>query len=59
LFWQRHHLGSDIDLLGIESSVTVPPMPIVKTPALQISGGIARVSVTHKTRAWLTMRWRP
>jgi hypothetical protein len=59
LFWQRHHLGADVDLLGISSSVAVPPMPIVKTPALLISGGIARVQVTHKTRAWLTMRWRP
>jgi hypothetical protein len=59
LFWQRHHLGSDVDLLGIESSVTVPPMPIVKTPGLQVSGGVARVQLTHKTRAWLTMRWRP
>ncbi len=59
LFWQRHHLGRDIDLLGIESSVTVPPMPIVKTPALQLSGGIAQVRATRKTRGWLTMRWRP
>jgi hypothetical protein len=59
LFWQRHHLGNDIDLLGIESSVAVPPMAIVKTPGLQVSGGIARVQLTHKTRAWLTMRWRP
>ena len=59
LFWQRHHLGSDTDLLGIESSMSVPPMPIVKTPALQLTGGVARVHATRKTRAWLTMRWRP
>ena len=59
LFWQRHHLGSDTDLLGVESSMSVPPMPIVKTPALQLTGGIARVRLTRKTRAWLTMRWRP
>lgn len=59
LFWQRHHLGSDTDLLGVESSLSVPPMPIVKTPALQLTGGVARVRLTGKTRAWLTMRWRP
>jgi hypothetical protein len=59
IFWQRHHIGSDADLIGIESRRVIPAMPIVKTPALEISGGIARVQVTHKTRAWLTMRWRP
>jgi len=58
-FWQRHHLGSNIDLLGVESSISVPPMPIVKTPALQLTGGVGHVRLTRKTRAWLTMRWRP
>ncbi|HSY52760.1 MAG TPA: hypothetical protein VLC46_28425 [Thermoanaerobaculia bacterium] len=58
-FWQRHHLGSDVDLVGIESNTSVPAMPLVKTPALQLTVGIARVRVAAKTRAWLALRWQP
>jgi hypothetical protein len=59
VFWQRHHLGTDVDLAGIESSIFVPPIPLVKTPGLRLTGGVARVGVTHKTRAWLAIRWMP
>lgn len=58
-FWQRHQLGHDIDLLGIETAATIPPMPLVKTPALQLTAGIAQVRVTHKTRGWVGVRWKP
>ena len=62
-FWQRHHLGNqndlDIDLIGIESSITVPPLPLLKTPGLQLTGGVARVRVAGRTRAWLAIRWSP
>jgi hypothetical protein len=58
-FWQRHHLGSDTDAVGIESSMHVPPIPLVKTPALQLTAGVARVRVVRKTRAWLALRWQP
>ena len=58
-FYQRHHLGTDIDLLGIETSAYIPPIPLVKAPGLQLTVGVARVQVTRKTRAWLALRWRP
>jgi len=58
-FWQRHHLGSDVDLIGIETNISVPPMPLVKTPALQLTAGVAQVRLTRKTRGWLGVRWRP
>ncbi|HXA20508.1 MAG TPA: hypothetical protein VN380_26245 [Thermoanaerobaculia bacterium] len=59
LFWQRHHLGSDVDLIGIESNISAPPMPLVKTPALQFTAGIAQVRLTRKTRGWVGVRWKP
>jgi hypothetical protein len=58
-FWQRHHLDRNLDLLGIETAATIPPMPLVKTPALQLTVGIARVQSEHKTRGWLGVRWKP
>ncbi|MBV8544782.1 MAG: PD40 domain-containing protein, partial [Acidobacteria bacterium] len=58
-FWQRHHLGTDIDLVGLETDVSVPPMPLVKTPGLQLTGGVAQVRLTHKARGWVGVRWRP
>jgi hypothetical protein len=58
-FWQRHHLGSNVDLVGIESRSSVPAMPLVKTPALELTVGVAQVRVARKTRAWLALRWQP
>lgn len=63
VFWQRHHLGGDIDLdidlIGIESNISIPPLPLLKTPGFQLTGGVARVGVARKTRAWLAIRWTP
>jgi Tol biopolymer transport system component len=58
-FWQRHHLGADIDLLGIETNASIPAMPLVKTPALQLTAGVAQVRMTHKIRGWVGVRWKP
>jgi hypothetical protein len=58
-FWQRHHLGSNVDVIGIESSASVPAMPLVKTPALELTVGVAQVRVVRKIRAWLALRWQP
>ncbi len=58
-FWQRHHLGVDSDLFGLETAAAIPPMPLVKTPALQLTAGIAQVRRTHKTRGWVGLRWQP
>jgi hypothetical protein len=40
-------------------SVLIPPMPLVKTPGLQLGGGIAQVRLTHKVRGWVGVRWKP
>jgi len=58
-FWQRHHLGTDIDLLGLETNFSIPPMPLVKTPELQLTAGLAQVRLTRKVRGWLGVRWKP
>ena len=58
-FWQRHHLASNLDLIGIESDISIPPMPLVKTPGLQLTAGVARVTAMRKTRGWVAVRWRP
>jgi hypothetical protein len=59
VFWQRHHLGSDVDLFGIETSMSVPPIPLVKTPGLQLTAGVAQVRLARKTRGWVAVRWKP
>jgi hypothetical protein len=58
-FWQRHHLGRDIDLLGVETSTAIPPMPLVKIPAIHLTAGIARIRIERKTRGWVGVRWKP
>jgi hypothetical protein len=58
-FWQRHHLGQNIDVVGLETTTAIPPMPLVKTPALQLTAGIARIRIQRKTRGWLGVRWKP
>jgi len=58
-FWQRHRLGRDIDLVGLETATSVPPMPLVKTPALQLTAGVAHVRLTRTTRGTVGVRWKP
>jgi hypothetical protein len=58
-FWQRHRLDDDVDLVGLETNISVPPMPLVKTPALKLTAGVAQVRLTRKTRGWLAVRWKP
>jgi hypothetical protein len=58
-FWQRHHLDRNLDVLGLETSANIPPMPLVKAPALQLTAGIARVRIDRKTRGWVGVRWKP
>ena len=59
VFWQRHHLGTDIDLFGLETNFSILPMPLVKTPGLELTAGVAQVRVTRKIRGWLGVRWKP
>jgi hypothetical protein len=58
-FWQRHHLTRDLDVIGLETSASIPAMPLVKTASLQLTAGIARVRMERKTRGWVGVRWKP
>jgi hypothetical protein len=58
-FWQRHHLTRNLDVIGIETATSIPPMPLVKTPALQLTAGLARARIERKTRGWVGVRWKP
>jgi len=58
-FWQRHTANRTIDLFGLEATLSRDPLPIVKAAGLNLTAGIARVRQERKTRAWLSMRWRP
>jgi len=58
-FWQRHHLGRDIDVVGVETNTSIAAMPLVKTSALQLTAGIARVRIERKISGWVGLRWKP
>jgi hypothetical protein len=58
-FWQRHHTAANLDVAGIETTFAAPPMPLLKTAALHLTAGIARVRQQRATRAWLALHWRP
>jgi len=58
-FWQRHHLGTDLDVVGLETNASIPPMPLVKTPGLQLTAGIAQIHLTRTMRGWVGVKWRP
>ncbi|MCU1350440.1 MAG: hypothetical protein JWO56_3470, partial [Acidobacteria bacterium] len=59
-FWQGHSVdGRRVSLAGIEYVTHIAAMPIVKAPALDLTAGVARLLDGHRTRAWLSVRWRP
>jgi len=58
-FWQRHDLsGSVLTVAGYEVSAKFEAMPLVKTPALDFTAGVARLVEQHRTRMWVGVRWR-
>jgi hypothetical protein len=59
LFAQRHHAGRDLDVVGIEATLSRDPMPIVKAAGVDVTAGVARVRQERANRAWLAIRWRP
>lgn len=62
-FYQRHELDSSrLSLAGGELRVGVDPNPIIKTPGLDLTLGVARIldaPLRGETKWWLGMRWRP
>jgi hypothetical protein len=58
-FFQRHHAQTNIDVAGVEASIAIPPMPLLKSAGMDLLAGIARVRPEDRTRAWVALRWRP
>ncbi|MDQ3282261.1 MAG: hypothetical protein M3Q69_12705 [Acidobacteriota bacterium] len=63
LFYQRHELGeTQLSLTGIEATLSTDPTPILKSAALDLTLGVARVldaPLRGETKWWFSMRWRP
>lgn len=63
LFYQRHELGAaNLSLVGAEASLHSDPLPILKSPGLDLTAGVARIldePLRGQTKWWLAMRWRP
>lgn len=59
LFWQRYDLAGNIDVRGLEVRAFAPPMPLIGTPAVEVTAGVARVTYQRGVKGWLALRWRP
>jgi len=63
LFYQRHHLDSaSLALAGLELRAALDPNPILKTPGVGVTLGVARVlddPLRGDTKWWIAMRWQP
>lgn len=59
LFAQRHHTDRDLDVFGLEATLSRDPTPLVKAAGLDVTAGVARVRQERATRGWLALRWRP
>ncbi|MBI2213295.1 MAG: hypothetical protein HYU52_06585 [Acidobacteria bacterium] len=68
LFAQR--VGANVDsgddeiqLAGLEWTLQLDSMPLVRIPALELRAGVARVLdhglLDDETSVWMTMRWKP
>ncbi|HUJ15305.1 MAG TPA: hypothetical protein VL284_16075, partial [Thermoanaerobaculia bacterium] len=56
-FWQRH--SGAIDVRGLETSMSAPPIPLLGIPSFDVTAGAARVRGLRGTKAWINLRWRP
>jgi hypothetical protein len=69
LFYERHRVwqggalrGDWTALAGIEARIGVPPTPLARLPAADLTFGVARLldePFRGRTRAWLNVVWRP
>ena len=59
LFAQRHHTNRDLDVVGLDATLSRDPTPLVKAAGLDVTAGVARVRQERATRGWLALRWRP
>jgi hypothetical protein len=58
-FWQRHDVGRNIDVRGLEVSLSAPPLGIIRSAAFDFTAGAAKVSESRGVKGWIALRWRP
>lgn len=58
-FWRRYDLARDVDVRGLEVTLSAPPIALVKLAGFNFTAGVARVSGSRGVKGWLALRWRP
>lgn len=61
-FYREHKLASKLRLAGIQVERFVPPQPLVRTPAMALTLGVARIldaPLRNRTRWWIGIRLEP
>jgi hypothetical protein len=57
LFYRQHRMNERLNEEGVEIATRMPAMPLLKTPALDLTAGAARV--LQRTRWWIGVRLSP
>ena len=57
LFYRQHRMNERLNVEGVEVARRMPAMPLLKSPALDLTAGVARVE--HRTRGWIGVRLSP
>jgi hypothetical protein len=57
LFYRQHRMNERLNEEGVEFATRMPAMPLLKTPALDLTAGAARV--LQRTRWWIGVRLSP
>ena len=58
-FWRRYDLDRNVDVRGVELSVSAPPLAILKVAGFDLTLGAAKVSDVRGVKGWIGLRWRP
>ncbi|HEX7152452.1 MAG TPA: hypothetical protein VF618_13270 [Thermoanaerobaculia bacterium] len=63
LFYTEHRTGDEsLTLAGLEATLWSDPLPILNTPGLDFTLGVARIltgPLEDETKWWLSIRWHP
>lgn len=61
-FYRQHRLDAHLALAGVEIARSMPPMPVLKMPAMDFTIGAARIlsePLRNRTRWWIAVRLQP
>jgi len=58
-FWQRHDVGEELDVRGVELTISTPPIPLLRAAGFDFTAGGAKVTHLRGTKGWIALRWRP